>query len=117
MARFECLALETGLSCCASVMDQGAEGHSTPCVVRNGLGNEGAEGALGLILGLILHRLASPYIWSCSDLVQKLNQRNSGFPSRASFHLVSFPEPGHGIRKVQACSQEQERDGATFRMV
>lgn len=116
MARFECLALETGFLCCGSVMDQGAEGCSTACVVRNGLGNEGAEGALYLILDLYLHHLTSPSIWSCSDLVQKLNQGNSGFSSRASFHLVSFPELAHGIRKVQACSQEEERDGATFRM-
>lgn len=101
-------------------MDWGAEGRSTPCSARNSLGSKGAEGALHLILALYLHPLLCSSVtihlvpqWTGSKVTP--GKIKSGFPSRASFHFVSFPEPGHGIRKVGACGMPQEeRHGATL---
>jgi len=73
--RFECLALEAGLSCCGSIMDQGVEGCSTPGTVRSSVGSSGAEGALALAQSCICTRscaTVSPSIRPCSERAWKL---------------------------------------------
>lgn len=77
-------------------MDQGAEGCSTP-IVRNSLGSKGAEGALHLILGLYLHHLLCSsatihLVLQRTGSKIKPGKTKSGFPARASFHLISFPK-------------------------